>query len=136
MGVRREVSNGVEDGHRLPTLRKAVSGVARPQGIERLARRAVVILQGVHRHPLPYAHVSNSMKKLQYTFSLDFCLSIRDELQLLVKLVQRLSTPKHRPSTPGIDPRHRPKPQILNSLSKKFKTWTTERSLKSQKEKR
>jgi hypothetical protein len=44
--VHRGVSKGVKDGHRLPALQarnprnghKAVSGVARPQGIERLGR--------------------------------------------------------------------------------------------------
>jgi hypothetical protein len=42
IGIRRGVSKGVEDGHRLPALwvghplnrRKAVSGVARPQGAQ------------------------------------------------------------------------------------------------------
>jgi hypothetical protein len=38
IGVRRGVSKGIEDGHKLPALRvghcKAVPGVAQPQGVE------------------------------------------------------------------------------------------------------
>jgi hypothetical protein len=53
-GGGRGGAKGMEDGRRLSTLRLATCKVYRSR-----AWRALVIFQGVHGHPLSYAHVKN-----------------------------------------------------------------------------
>jgi hypothetical protein len=83
--VRRGVSKGVEDGRRPPALRgvhprnghKAVSVVARPQGVEGLGMGGPGETLGSPWIPLPYGPVShqNSWPRLQLRLRLPQCTS-------------------------------------------------------------